>query len=448
METPSLLTVLESLTEGVFTVDRDWQITSFNRAAEKITGFRRQDAIARKCWDIFHASACQSGCALRKTINTQKSFLDQKVSIKNKAGKSIPVSVSTAILRDWQGRVVGGVETFRDLSIIESLKKEIAGQYTCEDIIGKHHKIQEIFDVLPDVAQSDSTVLIRGASGTGKELFARAIHNLSPRNRSPFVIVHCGALPDTLLESELFGYVQGAFTDAKKDKPGRFFLAEGGTIFLDEIGDISPSVQVKLLRVLQHNTYEPLGSNKTFRANVRIITATNRDLLELVGKRSFREDMYYRISVVRIDLPTLSERRDDIPLLVDHFIEKFNVRMDKNIVGVSNEVMEKFMNYGFPGNVRELENLVEHAFVLCHEDQIELRHLPRGFASFQEKKSTPPVRPQRTLQETEAELIRQALRKYHGHRSRTARELGVHKTTLWRKIKKYGLETEVHRSLL
>lgn len=349
METPFVRTVLESLTEGVFTVDRDWKITSFNRAAEEITGIKRRDAISRKCWDIFQASACQSNCALKKTIKTHKSFLDLKVNIKNKAGKSIPVSVSTAVLKDWEGKVVGGVETFRDLSAVESLKKEIARHYTFEDIIGKHHKIQDVFDTLPDIAQSDSTVLIEGASGTGKELFARAIHNLSPRKGAPFVAVHCGALPDTLLESELFGYVRGAFTDAKGDKPGRFFLAEGGTIFLDEIGDISPSVQVKLLRVLQENTYEPLGSNKTVRANVRIITATNRDLLELIRIGTFREDMYYRISVVRIHIPTLSERRDDIPLLVDHFTDKFNVRMGKKIAGVSNEVMEKFMNYDFPG---------------------------------------------------------------------------------------------------
>ncbi|MBW2565536.1 MAG: sigma 54-interacting transcriptional regulator [Deltaproteobacteria bacterium] len=445
MKKPLLMTVLESLTEGVFTVDGNWKITSFNRAAEKITGISRQDAIGRKCWDVFHASICQSSCALKKTINTHKSFLDLKISIKNKDGRSIPVSVSTAVLKDSKGNVVGGVETFRDLSAVESLKKEIARGYTFEDIIGKHHTIQDIFDTLPDIAQSDSTVLIQGASGTGKELFARAIHDLSPRKGAPFVTVHCGALPDTLLESELFGYVKGAFTDAKGDKAGRFFLAEGGTIFLDEVGDISPSVQVKLLRVLQQNTYEPLGSNKTLRANVRIITATNRDLLKLIKKEIYREDMYYRISVVRIHLPTLSERRDDIPLLVDHFMEKFNVRMGKKIIRASNEVMDKLMNYGFPGNVRELENIIEHAFVLCHGDIIETEHLPRSFVSFPEKE--PPFIRERTLQQTEAELIGQTLKKYYGHRSRTAKELGIHKTTLWRKIKQYGFDKEVYGPL-
>ncbi|MDI6686846.1 MAG: sigma 54-interacting transcriptional regulator [Desulfobacterales bacterium] len=447
MEAPFLYTVLESLTEGVFTVDKDWNITSFNRAAEKITGIGRQEAIAKKCWEIFHASICKRGCALKKTINTLGSVLDMKINIKNKQGKTIPVSISTAVLKDWQGKVVGGVETFRDLSAIESLKKEIAQQYTFKDIIGKNHKMQDLFKILPDIAQSNSTVLIHGASGTGKELFARAIHDLSPRENGPFVVVNCGALPDTLLESELFGYVRGAFTDAKQDKSGRFSLANEGTIFLDEIGDISPSVQVKLLRVLQDSTYEPLGSNKTLRANARIITATNRDLLELIRKESFRDDMYYRISVVRIDLPLLSERMDDIPLLVDHFIEKFNALTGKKISGVSDEVMERFMNYDFPGNIREMENIIEHAFVLCRGDILELKYLPKSMQGYQREKTTSPSSlSEKNLQETEAELIKQTLQKYYGHRGWTARGLGIHKTTLWRKMKKYGMEHKSYDS--
>ncbi|MDO9566395.1 MAG: sigma 54-interacting transcriptional regulator [Candidatus Desulfaltia sp.] len=447
MEAPFLYTVLESLTEGVFTVDKDWNITSFNRAAEKITGISRQEAIAKKCWEIFHASICKRGCALKKTINTDSSVLDMKINIKNKQDRTIPVSISTAVLKDWQGKVIGGVETFRDLSAIESLKKEIAQQYTFKDIIGKNHKMQDLFKMLPDIAQSNSTVLIQGASGTGKELFARAIHDLSPRKKKPFVVVNCGALPDTLLESELFGYVKGAFTDAKQDKYGRFSLANGGTLFLDEIGDISPSIQVKLLRVLQDSTYEPLGSNITLRTNARIITATNRDLLELIRKERFRDDMYYRISVIRIDLPLLSERMDDIPLLVDHFIKKFNTLTGKKISNVSNEVMEKFMNHDFPGNIRELENIIEHAFVLCREDILELKHLPKSMESYQREKSpSPSSLSEKTLQETEAELIKQTLQKYYGHRGWTARELGIHKTTLWRKMKKYGLEHKSYDS--
>ncbi len=252
--------------------------------------------------------------------------------------------------------------------------------------------------------------------------------------------LNCGALPDTLLESELFGYVKGAFTDAKTDKPGRFALVKGGTIFLDEIGDISPSVQVKLLRVLDHKQYEPLGSNKTVTADVRVITATNRDLVELIRKGIFREDIYYRINVIKIDLPLLRERSDDIPLLIEHFINKFNFLMDNQISGASDEVMEKLMNYDYPGNVRELENIIEHAFVLCKDQLIGLRHLPRGLYYKGPEDSALALLPHNTLEEAERLLIKRILEKNYGHRDRTAKELGVHKTTLWRKLKKYGLK--------
>lgn len=433
-------TILDSITEGVFTINSDWKITSFNRAAEKITGMRAEDAVGKKCSDVFHASICETGCALQKTIATGENILDLRIAIKNREGKSVPVSISTAILRNKTGEVVGGVETFRDLTAIESLKKEIARQYTFKDIISKNHKMHNIFRILPDIASSHSTVLIQGASGTGKELLARAIHELSSVKEGPFVIVNCGALPDTLLESELFGYVKGAFTDAKFDKPGRFAQAQGGSIFLDEIGDISPAVQVKLLRVLQDKQYEPLGSNKTVNVNVRIITATNRDLTELIKAGVFREDIYYRINVVKIELPKLEERRDDIPLLIEHFVHKFNALMGKEIHGVSHEAMARLMNYGYPGNIRELENIIEHAFVLCKGPLIEPRHLPNGLEHRQGEDQLFCVPSDSTLQQTEADLIRRTLEKNYGHRERTAKELGIHKTTLWRKLKKYGIQ--------
>ena len=440
MQKEFIHTILDSITEGVFTVNSDWRITSFNRAAEQITGISAEEAVGKRCSDVFHANICETGCALKKTIATGKNVLDLSITIRNRRGESVPVSISTAILRSTRGKVVGGVETFRDLSAIESLKKELARQYSFRDIISKNYKMQEIFKILPDIAKSNSTVLIQGASGTGKELFARAIHELSER-KGPFVIVNCGALPDTLLESELFGYVQGAFTDAKRDKPGRFAQAEGGSIFLDEIGDISASVQVKLLRVLQDKQYEPLGSNKTVGVNVRIITATNRDLVELMREGIFREDIYYRINVVKIELPPLRERRDDIPLLIDHFIAKFNALVGKQIHGVSDEAMASLMNYNYPGNIRELENVIEHAFVLCRGPLIGVQHIPRGLAYEQEQGGrTIQLLSDSTLQQTEADLIRRTLEKNYGHRERTAKELGIHKTTLWRKLKKYGLQ--------
>lgn len=431
--------ILNSIADGVFTIDLNKKVTAFNRAAEKITGISRQQAIGQKCFDVFHSSICQTSCALEKTMRSGKEIIDLKVNILNVSGDEVPVSISTAVLRNETGKVIGGVETFRDLSAIEELKKEITKHYTFEDIISKNYKMQEIFDVLPDIAESESTVLIQGPSGSGKELFARAIHNLSPRKKGPYVVINCGALPDTLLESELFGYVKGAFTDAKKDKPGRFALAEKGTLFLDEIGDLSIALQVKLLRVLQEKEYETLGGTRPVKANVRIIAATNKNLTELLSRGVFREDLYYRINVIQIELPPLSQRKEDIPYLVDHFIRQFNCKMEKRIIGVSADVLDLFMEYDFPGNIRELENIIEHAFVLCRGTEITAAHLPRDFIQkvlpFQETK----LGKGNKLEHAEARIIRNILKKHNGNRGKTARELGIHVTTLWRKMKRLGI---------
>jgi PAS domain S-box-containing protein len=430
--------ILDSVADGVFTIDERGEITFFNRAAEEITGFTKEEALGHNCFDIFRANICQTNCALKETIRTGREIINLPINIINKDGREMPISVSTAVLRDERGNIIGGVETFRDLSAIEELKKELRQQYTFQDIVSKNHVIQEIFQILPDIAESDSTVLIQGPSGSGKELFAKAIHNLSLRENNPFIKMNCGALPDNLLESELFGYVKGAFTDAKRDKPGRFALADGGTIFLDEIGDMSPALQVKLLRVLQDREYEPLGGTKTVRVDVRVVVATNKDLLSLIRTGQFRDDLYYRLNVVKIDLPPLSRRREDIPLLIEHFVEKFNYKMGKNLSGVSHEVMSLLMRYDFPGNVRELENVVEHAFVMCKGDMIEPRHLPPELIdwageSFREEEVNSPI------QTAEAEVIRKTLARNRGNRMRTARELGIDRTTLWRKIKRYNI---------
>jgi len=439
--------ILDSIADGVFTTDTESKITSFNKAAEFITGFSKADALGQYCFDIFRANICQNACALRRTIQTGKPIVNLEVNILNKEGKHIPISISTAVLKDEAGNLIGGVETFRDLSQIESLKRELNRQYTFEDIISKNHKIQEIFSILPDIAESGSTVLIQGPNGSGKELFARAIHNLSHRKDNPYVAVNCGALPDTLLESELFGYVKGAFTDARQDKPGRFALAEGGTLLLDEIGDISPTFAVKLMRVLEEKEYEPLGATRTVKADVRIIAATNKDLQALVESDEFRQDLYYRLNVVRIELLPLKERREDIPPLIDHFVNRFNTRMGKRIIGVSDEVLSLLMKYDFPGNIRELENTIEHAFVLCKGNFIELEHLPTELSNFvsrridsreSETEQKYPKQSTRPLENAEAETIRQTLEKHGGRRLKTAQELGIDRTTLWRKMKKYG----------
>jgi PAS domain S-box-containing protein len=432
--------IFNSIADGVFTTDSEGRITFFNKAAEEITGFLSDEAIGRYCYEIFRADICQSRCVLKEVLKTEKEIIDFPVTILNKDGKKIPISISAAVLRDDKGEVIGGVETFRDLSVIEELKKELSQQYTFGDIVSKNHLIHDIFNILPNISESDSTVLIQGASGTGKELFAKAVHNLSLRKNKPFIKVNCGALPDTLLESELFGYEKGAFTDAKKDKMGRFALANGGTIFLDEVGDMSPSLQVKLLRVLQEKEYEPLGSTSPKKTDVRIIAATNKDLAKLLTEGKFRDDLYYRLNVVKIDLPSLSQRREDIPLLIDTFVRKFNAKMGKKISGVSDRALRLLLRYDYPGNVRELENIIEHAFVLCGNDRIDLECLPKEIAGSQMETTFPlPTKEESPFDQAEAEVIEKALKKHGGDRIKTANELGIGRTTLWRKIRKYRL---------
>jgi PAS domain S-box-containing protein len=432
--------ILNSIADGVFTTDNDGKITFMNKAAEAITGFSDREAVGHYCFDVFRADICQSRCALRETLKTKKEIINLPATILKRGGQKVPISVSTAVLRNERSQIIGGVETFRDLSAIEELKKELSQKYTVGDIISKNHLIHDIFNILPNIAESQSTVLIQGASGTGKELFAKAIHNLSPRKAKPFVKVNCGALPDTLLESELFGYVKGAFTDAKKDKPGRFALANGGTIFLDEVGDMSPALQVKLLRVLQEKEFEPLGATDPRQADVRVIAATNQDLSTLVKEAKFRDDLYYRLNVVKIDLPPLSQRREDIPVLIDAFIQKFNAKMGKQIGGLSDQALRLLLNHDYPGNVRELENIIEHAFVLCGGNRIDLDCLPKELTlKKKERTSSVPFGEGHPFEKAEAEIVKRALEKNRGSRVKTAQELSISRATLWRKINRYGL---------
>ncbi|UCG64007.1 MAG: sigma 54-interacting transcriptional regulator [Deltaproteobacteria bacterium] len=435
--------ILDSIGDGVFTVDLDWWITSFNRAAEHITGIPNKEALGRHCWEVFRANICEKQCALRETIETGKRVTNQPIFIVNSEGLRIPVSISTAILKDEQGEIIGGVETFRDLSLEEELRKELRGKHTFFDIISKNKEMHRLFVILEQVAQSDSTVLLEGESGTGKELFARAIHSLSARSKGPLVVVNLGALPDTLVESELFGHKAGAFTDAREVRIGRIAAAEGGTLFLDEIGDLSSHLQVRLLRVLQERTYEPLGSNKPIHANIRIVAATNKNLSALVKEGSFRDDLYYRINVVKLTLPPLRERREDIPLLVEHFLRRFNRLSGKEITGTLPEVLSILMEYDFPGNVRELENIIEHATVLCRGRRIESQHLPdylQPALSLKEGETQEPVSSKRIKwDDLERGFLLQVLKDHNWNRQAAARELGIGRQTLWRKVKRLNI---------
>ena len=434
--------ILDSLEEGVFTVDLNWRITSFNRAAEKITGIQRDQALGRQCFEVFRADVCETGCLLRRTMDTSIPAVNRTVNVYRADKKKIPISVSTSLLRDSKGKITGGVETFQDISAIKELQKALRHQYSFEDIVSKDPKMLKIFHILPQLAASGSTVLIEGDTGTGKELIARAIHQHSPQCSGPFVAVHCGALPDTLIESEIFGYKAGAFTDARQDKPGRFALAQNGTIFLDEIGDISPAVQMRLLRVLQQRVYEPLGSGKSVPTNARVIAATNRHLEELVEKKSFREDLYFRINVFRIALPSLSERREDVPLLLEHAIERFNSERGRTVTSVSQKAMVALMQYHWPGNVRELENAIEHAFVLCRDDIIRIEDLPERLISSSQPMSLPAGQ---TLKDIEKTVILQTLKRYEGRKVAAARELGIDKNTLRRKMIRFGIRLDANQ---
>ncbi len=433
-------TILESISDGVFTVDHEWRITSFNRAAEKTTGVPRAEAIGQYCWDVFRADMCEGDCALRKTMEEGLTISNVSTHIVNRDGKRVPITLSTALLYNEMGKVLGGVETFRDNSVVEELRRELNGSYRQGDMVSRSPLMKKIFTVLPKIARSGSTVLIEGDTGTGKEVLAKVIHDLSPRRYKPFVAINCGALPDTLLESELFGYKAGAFTDAVGDKKGYFALAEGGTILLDELGETSSAFQVKLLRVLEEKEFQPLGAVRKQKVNVRVLAATNRNLEALIEQGRFRQDLFYRINIVRLCLPPLRERKEDIPLLIEYFIDKLNRLQEKSVSGVDPEALGWLVSYDYPGNIRQLENIVEHAFILCSQGEIGVQHLP-GYlavnapATLSRKSSIHEVR-----QVSEEEAIIAALQRNGFSRLAAAKDLGMHKTTLFRKIKKYGIK--------
>lgn len=428
--------LLEQLAEGVFTINSRWRIISFNQTAEKITGYRRDEVLGRFCWEIFRSDLCQSDCPLRLTLETGLTRLDQDVRMLDKKGTKLPVLVNTSVVRDRSGLVVGAVESFRPLMELQETLNPSPRKHFLSNIIGKGPSMTRIFEMLPDLAASDVSVLIQGESGTGKELIARAIHNQSPYKEGPFIAVNCSALAETLLESELFGHEKAAFTGAVRSKVGRFELARGGTLFLDEIGELKPELQVKLLRVLEQKVFERVGGTRLIPMQARIISATNRDLVKALHEGTFREDLFYRLRTVPITLPPLRERREDIPLLVEYFKTRLNKKYGKEVRGLDPKVLRLFMTHPWPGNVRELERVLEHAYVFIKGPVIFLQNLPAMDEFLNERKLSDGAE---TNGNFNRNTIQNALTRSGGRRQEAAALLGISRTSLWRLMKQFGL---------
>lgn len=437
--------ILSSLSEAVCAVNLDWRIVCFNQQAQALTGVSRKDALNASFADVFPIENSKLHNAIKQVIRHGDTVQKNDINLINCHGERIPVIVTINPVIDTTGSIKGATIILQDNRYVELLRKELRQKYTFNDIVTKDERILQIIDTLPNIAENNTTVLIQGETGTGKELLANAIHNASHRRSGPFVAINCGALPNTLLESELFGYKKGAFTDAKNDKPGRISLAEGGTLLLDEIGDVSPAIQVKLLRFLEEKQYEPLGGTESVKADVRILAATNRDLQELVTQQKFRADLYYRLNVIEFRLPPLCDRRDDIRLLLERFIEVLNAEKGRHIKRISKRAMNHLMGYSYPGNVRELRNILEHSYVLCTGDEIRSDCLPPRIFSASPNNSSPtpskeyPTPLHRMAEEEQKNRIIENLQKHNGHRGNTANTLGIDKSTLWRKMKKFGL---------
>ncbi len=425
--------ILDHLTDGVIIHDLNRRILGFNKAAERITGYRREDVINQDCHEVMAGGLCGGKCAFCEGMVPPSKDVLREVEIATASGERRRIEMTVTAVRDPGGRQTAVLACFRDMTREQQLARRLGEIQQFAGIIGRDTKMLALYDLIPELAESAAPVLIQGESGTGKELIAAALHNEGPRGTKLFVPVNCGALPEGLLESELFGHVRGAFTGAVRDKKGRFELADGGTIFLDEIGDISTAMQVKLLRVLQEGAFERVGGEKTLKVNVRVISATNKDLRREMAEGRFREDLYYRLSVVPLTVPPLRDRRNDIPLLANHFLSRLTEGGVRRKMSFSAEAMDVMLGYDWPGNVRELQNWIQFALIKCKGDSILPEHLPpvalapmRGLVAAE---GGPGPKGRLRLDD---EAVREALEKTQGNKVEAARLLGVSRATLYR----------------
>ncbi len=431
--------ILDSIAEGVFTVDKNFRINFFNKAAEKITGHIRSEVIGKFCKHVFRSEVCFTDCPIATVLQNKKNIFDFESKIKTGAGIDIPIKLNAAVLYNEFDEPTGGIVSFRDISVFEAIGMDLQKETQFHGIIGHSKQMKEIFELIEEIAETDAPVFIQGESGTGKELVANAIQKLSERVNHPFVKINCSVFPSNLLASELFGHVKGAFTDAIKDRPGRFEIAEKGTIFLDEVAEMPLQMQIQLLRVLQEGTFERVGESITRKADVRVIAATNINIKEALKKGQFREDLFYRLNVIPIEIPPLRTRTEDIVPLVKHFLNKFSLFYKRPIAEIEEKAIELLLNYSWPGNIRELENVIEYAFVrTTKKNIIEASKLPPII--------TENIKPLKTKSFSEfspdskerTDLLI-LLEKNQWNKSKTAEELKLGRTTLWRKMKKLGL---------
>lgn len=427
----NLEAIFRSVRDGIITVDKELKVIETNDAVSYICGLLQNNIKG----NVFNSitTNCGRGCidALNETIKKGEPVKIYRLECKHIQHPDQIVTVTAYPLVDNNGAYGGAVLTIRDETQLVALEQEVKEFHQFYNIIGKNEEMQKIYSLIEDLTDVDTTVLVTGESGTGKELIAEALHYMGNRSHKPMVKVNCSALSEELLESELFGHVKGSFTGALKDRIGRFQMADGGTIFLDEIGDISQRIQLKLLRVLQEKEFERVGESNSIRVDVRIVAATNQDIKEKVESGKIREDLYYRLKVMDINLPPLRERREDISLLTNHFLKKFNTKLSKEIAGISEDVKRVFMNYPWPGNVRELEHAIEHAFIRCHQKIITSEHLPADLKNFTQDAEE--------RIENEPQKILQALEKTAWNKTTSARMLGMSRRTIYRKIEEYGL---------
>lgn len=429
-------TIFRSVQEGIVTVDAQMNVTKVNTAFERICGMAGKNIIGRRLSDV--SGPCHQACrhVLEEVLQTQKEIKTSRIECKHHGKKNQIVVLTSSPLRDRENNFSGAALVIRDMTRESDLESRLKPRHKFMGIIGKSKKMQELYVLLEDLADSNVTVLITGESGTGKELVAEALHHGGSRAQKPFVKVNCSALADSLLESELFGHIKGAFTGAVRDQLGRFEMADNGSILLDEIGDISPGLQLKLLRVIQEKEFERVGESISIKVNVRIMSSTNQSLKDLVQRKKFRADLYYRLKVVEINLPPLRERIGDIPLLAEHFCKLFNTRFNKKIDGVSDDVIQILSNYPWPGNVREMEHVLEHAFMLCHMNFITVDHLPLEISTYQKGFiPSPNKNPAVDIKD-----ILHALEKTDGNKAKAARLLGINRKTIYRKLVLHGIE--------